>query len=60
MEKPTKYDDAETKKPGSPIETPYKYSDSRRIERDRLAALSATETPGPEIIIETDADNNAA
>lgn len=28
-EKPAKYDDAETKKPGSPIETPYKYGDPR-------------------------------
>lgn len=28
MTKP-KYDDAETKKPGSPIETPFKYGDHR-------------------------------
>lgn len=27
--KPAKYNDAETKKPGSPIETPYKHGDVR-------------------------------
>jgi hypothetical protein len=30
--KPIKYDDAETKKPGLPIETPYKYADTRYIK----------------------------
>lgn len=33
MSKSTKkYNDEDTKKPGSPIETPYKYSDVRRKE----------------------------
>jgi len=27
--KPAKYDDAETKKPGSTVETPFKFSDPR-------------------------------
>ncbi len=32
--KPSKYNDADTKKEGSPIETPFKHSDARRILRD--------------------------
>lgn len=30
MNKPEKYNDADTKKEGSPIETPFKYNDTRR------------------------------
>jgi len=32
--KKPKYNDEDTKKEGSPIETPYKYSDTRRVLRD--------------------------
>ncbi len=35
--KPAKYNDADTKKEGSPIETPFKYSDTRSAAR-RAAA----------------------
>lgn len=35
-DKKKKYNDADTKKEGSNIETPYKHSDSRRILRDTI------------------------
>lgn len=31
-----KYNDIDTKKEGSPIETPYKYTDSRKKESDKI------------------------
>lgn len=43
--KPAKYDDAETKKAGSPIETPYTHRDSRsKKSKDKDLTASNSDT----------------
>lgn len=52
--KPKKYDDAETRKPGLPIETPYKHGDSRSKQFRGKRDIVVTEADPNEEIVKTD------